>query len=295
MLLDRTDKWSDATFESPIPGVCSNDDSIKHSFPMELTVMKITADNPDTLSQKERAELILDFFHRSIIHHALWYAEVKHQMGEEKGLRILKNAAEKSYRIQMHHLSELLGFKMVENIPEPLLNMAEEEQKKLLGRVAKNWLVGDGVWFQSVEFSEGMNDAKRCNDSCWAQFSPVEASSIKGFLGMEDQPGLKGLKQALGFRLYGTINEQSITDEQENSFVFQMNKCRVQAARNRKGLADYPCKSAGLVEYTYFARAIDGRITTECIGCPPDNHPPEWSCAWKFSMKEEYNTLEEEK
>jgi hypothetical protein len=34
----------------------------------------------------------------------------------------------------------------------------------------------------------------------------------------------------------------------ENNYKIQMNDCRVQPARNRRGLEDYPCKSAGLVE-----------------------------------------------
>ena len=46
-----------------------------------------------------------------------------------------------------------------------------------------------------------------------------------------------------------------------------------------------PCKSAGVVEYPTFATAIDPRIRTECIGCPPDEHPAEWYCAWKFTLE----------
>jgi hypothetical protein len=129
-----------------------------------------------------------------------------------------------------------------------------------------------------------MNDAKRCNDSCWAHFSPVEAWSIKRILGLPRRPGLAGLKQALGLRVYAQINIQSIVEETPGSFVFQMNECRVQSARKRKGLDDYPCKSAGLVEYTYFARAVDDRIRTECVGCPPDAHPEDWYCAWRFHL-----------
>lgn len=240
---------------------------------------------PEDLDKKETARLVLDFFHRTMMHHVLWYTEVKHQVGEEKGLELLRTASQKSFEIQMQHLSRILGFEMEDGIPTPLLHMESDTLNQLLHRAAKNWLVNDGVWFQTVEKSEGMNDAKRCNDSCWAQFSPFEASSIKQFLKLDDQPGLVGLKRALGFRLYGTINEQSVEDIDDCSFVYQMNNCRVQAARKRKGLADYPCKSAGLVEYTYFARAIDSRITTECIGCPPDAHPEEWFCAWKFSLR----------
>jgi hypothetical protein len=137
-----------------------------------------------------------------------------------------------------------------------------------------------------VEFSEGMNDAKRCNDSCWAHFSPFEAWSIKKYLDLPQNPGLDGLKQALAFRLYARINTQSFVYEGPDSFIFQMNECRVQAARKRKDLDDYPCKSGGLVEYTTFAGAIDKRIETECIGCPPDDHPTDWYCAWRFTLRE---------
>jgi hypothetical protein len=104
-------------------------------------------------------------------------------------------------------------------------------------------------------------------------------------LGLPDSPGLPGLKKALQFRLYAFINEQSFSEETDNSFVFRMNQCRVQNARKRKGLDDYPCKSGGLVEYTTFAETIDPRIITDCISCPPDPHPEDYFCAWKFSME----------
>ena len=93
------------------------------------------------------------------------------------------------------------------------------------------------------------------------------------------------MKKALGMRMYAQINVQSIIDESSSSIVFQMNDCRVQTARKSKGMDDYPCKSVGLVEYTNFARGIDCRIKTECIGCPPDDHPEEWFCAWRFSIE----------
>lgn len=240
----------------------------------------------DELDQKQTAQYVMDLFHRIIVHHALWYTEVQHQMGTEKALELLKDAAKTSSQIQLKHLGKLFGFDLVDGIPTPLLAMEPEKLRELRARLAKNWLVNDGVWFQTIEFSEGMNEAKRCNDSCWAQFSPFEAESIREQLQLGKQPGLDGLKRALAFRLYANINIQSIVEECETSFVFQMNECRVQGARKRKGLADYPCKSAGQVEYKYFAKAIDSRITTECIGCPPDEHPDDWYCAWRFSIEQ---------
>ena len=176
----------------------------------------------------------------------------------------------------------ILGVEKGENIPAPLLNLPDETLEKLRDGMAVNWLANDGVWFQAVEFTKGMKDAKSCNDSCWGQFSPFEAWSIKRMLNLPENPSLEGLKKALKFRLYAFINEQSFTEETENSYIFRMDECRVQNARKRKGLDDYPCKSGGVVEYTTFASAIDSRIKTTCICCPPDDHPEEYFCAWKF-------------
>lgn len=247
--------------------------------------MKTIKPDKENLTKEENARIILDFFHRLMMHHAMWFAEVQNHLGAEKAYDILNNAWKKSYSIQMNRLSKVLGFEMKDELPEPLLNLSDETLVKLREAVSVNWLANDGVWFQSVEFEQGMNTAKQCNDSCWGKFSPFEAWSVKKLLGLTENSGIEGLKQALQFRLYAFINEQSFAEETENSFVFRMNKCRVQDARKRKGLADYPCKSGGMVEYTTFAETIDNRIKTECICCPPDEHPEEYYCAWRFSME----------
>ena len=243
-----------------------------------------TVSDIDDLDREHTAKLVLDMFHRTIIHYALWLNEVQHQMGMEKALDILNAASERSYDIQMKRLSKVLGFEMDDGVPAALLTMPKASLLALMDGVAANWLANDGVWFQAVEFTRGMNDAKRCNDSCWARFSPFEARAVKKFLNLPENPGIDGLKKALNFRVYARLNTQSMVDEGPDSFIFRMNECRVQSARKRKGLDDYPCKSGGIVEYTYFAEAIDSRIRTECIGCPPDDHPEEWVCAWRFTL-----------
>ena len=241
----------------------------------------------EDLKGKELAELAVDMLHRTLVHHVFWFKEVEHQMGFEKALEIMASAYEKSRGIQLSRLGKLLGFKLVDGIPEPLLNLPKEKLEELVEILGVNWLAGDGVWFQSVEAEYGMYDAKRCNDSCWAWFSPFEAWSIKRLLNLPEQSGIAGLKKALQRRMYAKINVQSIIEEDPMSITLQMNDCRVQSARKSKGMDDYPCKSAGLVEYTNFARAIDSRIKTICIGCPPDHHPEEWFCAWRFSIEKE--------
>ncbi len=237
-------------------------------------------------AETDLAAYAAELFHRSILHHVLWFTEVRHQMGHDRAMEILDKVARTSSQIQIRRLSKVLGFELKDGLPAKLADMPEKKLRKLIEAASANWLANDGIWFQTVENAYGMNEAKRCNDSCWAQFSPVEADMIRNMLNLPKNPGLEGLKTALGFRLYANVNKQSIIEESPVGFVFQMNDCRVQSARKRRNLEDYPCKTAGMVEYTYFARSIDPRITTECIGCPPDEHPQEWYCAWRFSISE---------
>jgi hypothetical protein len=241
-------------------------------------------ERPEELSREDLARLVIDFFHRTMVHHTLWFREVEHQMGMAKALDVLGAAWEKSYAVQMKRLSQALGFEMEKGVPKALLAMPKGDLILLLGELGRNWIAGDGVWFQAVEARDGIWNAKRCNDSCWARFSPFEAWSIRRFLDLPENPGLPGLKKALGFRLYVGINIQTIVEDGPENLVFRMNNCRVQAARKKKGLADYSCKSGGLVEYRGFAEAIDSRIRTSCIACPPDAHPKEWFCAWRFTL-----------
>lgn len=212
----------------------------------------------------------------------MWFSEVRNQFGDEKAFEIFQKVLETGYDIHLKRLSKIMGFELTTGLPEPLLKKSVSELEAIKENLAIGWLANDGIWFQAVENSYGMTDAKKCNDSCWAQFSPFEAWSVKKLLDLPDASGLEGLKKALGFRLYASINKQEITDETPESFVFRMVDCRVQSARKRKGLEDYPCKSAGIIEYSSFAQSIDNTIKTKCIACPPDEHPENWFCAWMF-------------
>ena len=236
--------------------------------------------------KKETVILILDYLHRTMMHHAMWFAEVSHQFGRDKAMEIMQEVCDTSYHIHLKRLAKIMQFDVVDNLPAPLVQMADEELEVLKEGVAVSWLANDGVWFQAVEKKYGMFDAKRCNDSCWGQFSPLEAWSVKRLLKLPEKPGLEGLKQALQYRLYAAVNKQDISEETSDSFLFRMMECRVQAARRRKGMEDYPCKSAGIIEYRSFAETIDSRITTECIACPPDTMEREWYCGWRFTLAE---------
>jgi Family of unknown function (DUF6125) len=165
-----------------------------------------------------------------------------------------------------------------------LSHLSKEELIRIIVDDAKNWLAHDGVWFQAIEKKYGMDVAVELDIEAWRQFTVIEAKRIMERLGIKPGGGIAALEECLKHRFYARLNLQECIEVTENRAVFRMLDCRVQSARKRKGLADHPCKSVGLVEYSGFARTVDPRIITNCIACPPDAHPDEFWCAWEFTL-----------
>jgi hypothetical protein len=235
----------------------------------------------EKLGNTELAHYTIDVLRRIMLHYGIWFTEVVHQLGLEEAIRLEEEVSASFFPIAINRLSKTVGFQTENDLPTWLVNMEKGKLIVLIEAMSFNWLASDGVWFRTVEDNYDMYTSKRCNDTCWTRYSPLEAAMIKSFLQLPRQSGLDGLEQALSFRLYAQINKQTI-ERSGDELVLRMVRCIVQRTRKHKGLLDYPCKSAGVVEFPVFARMIDSRIRTECISCPPDEHPKEWVCAWRF-------------
>ena len=240
------------------------------------------------LGNKTLIEHIVDSFHLLAIHYGLWFCETEHQLGLDKAIEADDIAWKRGLPIILGRINRRFGIPADENnIPKILTDASKEELIEFIADMAKNWVASDGVWFQAVEknFDYEMYNAKRINDSCWNMFSYIEAKRIIKRLNLPERGGIPALKKALKYRQYILVNKQAIVDVSENKIIFRMNECRVQVARKRANLPEYPCRSVGVVEYMRFAEGIDPRIKTTCIDCPPEPHPEEWYCAWEFELK----------
>jgi hypothetical protein len=150
-----------------------------------------------------------------------------------------------------------------------LRSLDKEELVRIAMDDAKNWLAHDGLWFQAIESARGIDEAIAADRAAWERFTVVEARRIMERLEIAPGGGIPALIECLRHRMYARLNVQD---------------CRVQAARRRRGLPDFPCKPVGVVEYAGFASTIDPRIVTSCIACPPDEHAGNFWCAWEFTV-----------
>jgi hypothetical protein len=165
-------------------------------------------------------------------------------------------------------------------------DLSKEMLLKIIDAYAKAWQAMDGAYFLALEKKYGMDVAIEMDMEAWRLFSPIEARRIMKEFDIPQNGGLESLEKALNLRVYAKLNKQSSERVNDNTLIFKMNECRVQVARNRKGLPDFPCKPVGMIEYEEFAKTIDPRIKTRCIACPPDPHPNEYYCAWEFTLEE---------
>jgi len=161
----------------------------------------------------------------------------------------------------------------------------QEEVIQALTDAAKNWIAMDGLWFQAVEQAYGMDAALAIDRQVWEQFAVIEARRIKERLFLPENGGLDALEIAFNNRLVSLLNKLEILHPDEKTLIVTIKTCRVQAARTRKGMAQFPCRSVGMVEFPVFARTIDARIVTTCLSCPPETLPGTPYCSWKFTLE----------
>ena len=166
---------------------------------------------------------------------------------------------------------------------EILSQLSKDELIDLIGIYSKNWLAMDGVWFQSIERKLGMDEAMYHDAEAWKRFTVIEAKRIKEFLKLSDNSGVEGLEKALKFRFYANINDDKIEID-GNVLTYTSVNCRVQRARERKGMPFHPCKAVGIIEYSEFAKVIDSRFTCECVSCYPDITDISCCCKWRFVL-----------
>ena len=168
----------------------------------------------------------------------------------------------------------------------PYETMDRDELLRALKMFAANWLAHDGCWFLGAEDRFGLDVAIDLDRRAWARFAEAEARRIERTFGVPPGGGLESLERALGLRMYSLLNEQHAEWLDDGRRLrFTMDVCRVQETRRRKGLADFPCRTVGEVEFSTFARTVDPRIRTRCLHCPPDASEGRY-CAWEFSVGE---------